>query len=384
MDWLRRADWLTRERVRGYALLLALASLALLANSYLKATGPGGTDFLAFWGAGQVTAEGAPAAAYDLAVQQRVQTGTGSEGWFAFVNPPPFLFVAAPFGTLPFPIAWIAWVVVTWGLWAWASIRAFPRLWPLVIAYPGALLAAGHAQTGLLTGALLVLAAQHIGRRPILSGAAVGALVIKPHLALLAPFWFAAAGRWRAFCAAGATALMLGAASWLAFGSEAIAAYTTSWRASGLLMEGINPDFLLRMTTFYSQARLLFGDSAAIAVGAVSGLLGIAAALGAWRRFNGDARATGAAVLAATALASPYLFNYDLPFLIFPTLWLVAQGLENGFRPYEKLVLVLLYLAPYATRALAFPLGVNVMPLAALALLALVWSRGVKSGQPAK
>ena len=62
MDWLRRADWLTRERVRGYALLLALASLALLANSYLKAMGPAGTDFLAFWGAGQVTAEGAPAA----------------------------------------------------------------------------------------------------------------------------------------------------------------------------------------------------------------------------------------------------------------------------------------------------------------------------------
>ena len=305
MDWLRRADWLTRERVRGYALLLALASLALLANSYLKAMGPAGTDFLAFWGAGQLTAEGAPAAAYDLAAQERVQTGTGSEGWFAFVNPPPFLFIAAPFGMLPFALAWIAWVAVTWGLWAWASIRAFPRLWPLVIAYPGALLAAGHAQTGLLTGAMLVLAAQHLARRPILSGAAIGALVIKPHLALLAPFWFAAAGRWRAFCAAGVTALMLGAASWFVFGSETIAGYTTSWRASGLLMEGINPDFLLRMTTFYSQGRLLWGDGAGLAAGAVSGLLGIAVALGAWRRFGGDARATGAAVLAATALASP-------------------------------------------------------------------------------
>ena len=382
MDWLRRADWLTRERVRDYALLLALASLALLANSYLKAMGPAGTDFLAFWGAGQLTAEGAPAGAYDLAEQERVQTGTGSEGWFAFVNPPPFLFIAAPFGMLPFALAWIAWVAVTWGLWAWASIRAFPRLWPLVIAYPGALLAAGHAQTGLLTGAMLVLAAQHLARRPILSGAAIGALVIKPHLALLAPFWFAAAGKWRAFCAAGVTALMLGAASWFVFGSETIAGYTTSWRASGLLMEGINPDFLLRMTTFYSQGRLLWGDGAGLAAGAVSGLLGIAVALGAWRRFGGDARATGAAVLAATALASPYLFNYDLPFLIFPTLWLVVQGLERGFRPYEKLVLILLYLAPYATRALAFPLGVKLMPLAALALLALVWSRGGKSGEP--
>jgi hypothetical protein len=175
---------------------------------------------------------------------------------------------------------------------------------------------------------------------------------------------------------------MLVAGSWLVFGSETIAAYTTSWRASGLLMEGINPDFLLRMTTFYSQGRLLWGDGAGLAAGGVSGLLGVAVALGAWRRFGGDARATGAAVLAATALASPYLFNYDLPFLIFPTLWLVVQGLERGFRPYEKLGLILLYLAPYATRALAFPLGVNLMPLAALALLARGWSRGGKSDRP--
>ncbi|QYJ07838.1 glycosyltransferase family 87 protein [Qipengyuania flava] len=376
MDFLRRADWLTRDRARGYAFLLAIASLALLANSYLKAMGPDGTDFLAFWGAGHVTAAGDPAGAYDLAVQERVQTGTGSNGWFAFVNPPPFLFAVAPFGLLPFPIAWLVWVAVTWGLWAWASVRAFPRLWPLVIAYPGALIAAGHAQNGLLTGALLVFAAHELAKRPALSGAAIGALVIKPHLAVLAPFWLAAGGKWRAFVAAGVSALGLVALSWLAFGSATLEGYTTSWQASALLMEGINPDFLLRMTTFFSQARLLAGDSAAWVVGGISALLAVATSLLAWRRFHGDAAASGAAVLAATALASPYLFNYDLPFLIFPTLWLVGQGLDRGFRDYEKLALVALYVAPYATRAAALPLGVNLMPLAALALLALVWSRG--------
>ncbi|WP_421990083.1 glycosyltransferase family 87 protein [Qipengyuania sp.] len=376
MDWLRQADWLTRERVRGYALLLALAGLGLLVNSYLKAMGPAGTDFLAFWGAGHVAAAGDPKAAYDLAVQQGVQTGTGSEGWFAFVNPPPFLFVLAPFGSLPFPLAWIAWVAITWGLWAWVSIRAFPRLWPLVVAYPGALIAAGHAQTGLLTGALLVLAAHELGKRPLLSGAAIGVLVIKPHLAVLAPFWLATGGKWRAFLAAGVAAIGLLALSWLVFGGETLAAYSTSWRASEALMEGINPDFLLRMTTFYAQARLWAGDGVAVALAVISGFAALAVAMLAWRRFGYDAGATGAAVLAATALASPYLFNYDLPFLIFPTLWLVAQGLDHGFRPYEKLGLVLLYLAPYATRALAFPLGINLMSLAALALLALVWTRG--------
>ena len=376
MDWLRKAEWLTRDRVRGYSWLVALAGLALVGHAYLQAMGPVGTDFLAFWGAGHVTAAGDPVAAYDLAVQEQVQTGTGSDGWFAFVNPPPFLFAAVPFGALPFPIAWIAWVAATWGLWAWASLRAFPRLWPLVIAYPGAVIAATHAQTGLLTGALLVFGAHELGKRSALSGAAIGALVIKPHLAVLAPIWFAAGGRWRAFLSAGMVTLALLASSVLVFGKGILGDYATSWRASGALMEVVEADFLLRMATFFSQVRLWAGDLPASIAGLASGGLAVASAIFAWRRFDGDARATGAVVLAATALASPYLFNYDLPFLVFPTLWLVTQGLERGFRPFEKLALVILYFAPFATRALAFPLGVNLMPLAALALLALVWSRG--------
>lgn len=377
--FIREAEWLNPQRVRGYAVLLILASLVLLANSYFKAMQPAGSDFLAFWGAGHVTLAGDPAAAYDLAVQERVQTGTGSTGWFAFVNPPPFLFAVAPFGALPFPLAWLAWVAVTFALWAWASIRAFPRLWLLVLAWPGALIAAGHAQNGLLTGALMVLAASELVRRPALSGAAIGALVIKPHLAVLAPFWFAAGRQWRAFIAAGVAAVGLVALSWLVFGSATMSGYATSWRASSALLMEDNPDFFLRMTTLYSQARLFAGGNVALVAGGLSALAMIAVALASWRRFAGDTRATGAAVLAATALAPPYLFNYDLPFLIFPTLWLVEQGQAKGYRPYEKLALVTLYFAPYATRAAAFPLGINLMPVAALVLLWLVWSRGQRA-----
>ena len=86
--------------------------------------------------------------------------------------------------------------------------------------------------------------------------------------------------------------------------------------------------------------------------------------------------ASSAQVKAETALASPYLFNYDLPFLVLPILWLVREGLRRGFRPWEKVLLVVLWFAPYATRAMALPLGLNLMPLAAALLLWLVWSRG--------
>lgn len=378
---IRTADWLTPERVRGYAVILGLASLALLVNSYLKAMGPDGTDFLAFWGAGNVTAGGDPASAYDLAVQERVQTGTGSEGWFAFVNPPPFLFLAAPFGALPFPVAWIAWVGVTFALWAWASVAAFPRYWPLVLVFPGALLAAGHAQTGLLTGALLVGGVVALEkRRPLLTGALLGALIIKPHLALLLPFWLAGGKQWRTFLATAASAIGLLLLSWLLFGMETMLGYTTSWDASAAIMAGDDPEFYLRMATLYSQLRLFAPVELALAVNALAALAMITLAFLSGKRFGGDPLASGAFVLAATALTSPYLFSYDLPFLILPLLWLVREGLRDGFRPYEKLGLVLLFVAPYATRAAALPLGVNLMPLASLILVWLVWSRGRKAG----
>jgi hypothetical protein len=382
ITFVRQADWLDSGRVRGYAVILAIASALLLANSWIKAMAPDGTDFLAFWGAGSVTVAGDPAAAYDLAVQEQLQTSTGSRSWFAFVNPPPFLFIAAPFGALPFPVAWIAWVALTYGAWAWATIRAFPRLWLPVLVFPGALLAAGHAQTGFVTGALLVGGVCLVDRRPVLSGLLLGALVIKPHLALLVPFWLAAGGRWKTFIAAGAGAVGLLGLSWMVFGMPTVLAYTTSWEASAAIMDAAQADFYLRMASLYGQLRLFAPESVALAVnGALAlGLVGLVM-LG-WRRFGQDAMATGALMLAGTALASPYLFNYDLPFLVVPILWLVHRGLQEGFRPWEKALLVALFAAPYATRAAAFPLGINLMPFASLLLVRLVWTRAARPQKP--
>ena len=373
--WLREARWLTAERARGYALLVGIASLVLLALAWVQAQHSQGSDFLAFWGAGRAVLSGAAEFAYDLAWQERAQTAAGFEGWYAFVNPPPFLFLVTPFAALPYPAAWIAWVAVTYAAWAWISIRAFPRLWPFVLVFPGALIAAGHAQNGFVTGALLVGGVCWLDRRPVLAGALLGALIVKPHLALLVPFWLAAGGRWQAFGAAAASALGLLALSWLVFGTDAMAGYADSWQASAAIMRAADAEFLLRMATPYSQVRLYFGETAALIVAGAIALGMVALVTLSWRRFGGDALASGALVLAATAFASPYLFNYDLPFLVLPVLWLVREGVRSGFRELEKLALVALWFAPYATRAAALPLGLNLMPLASALLVWLVWSR---------
>ena len=378
IDILREARWLDGRRVRGYALLIGLASLALLAVAWAQAQGPQGSDFLAFWGGGRAVLFGFPEFAYDLAWQERTQTSAGFDGWYAFVNPPPFLFLAAPFAALPYPAAWIAWVVLTYAAWAWVSVRALPRLWPLVLVFPGALIAAGHAQNGFVTGALLVGGVALLDRRPLMAGALLGALIVKPHLALLVPFWLAAGGRWRAFAAAAASAAGLLLLSWLAFGTNAMIGYVNSWQASAAIMRAADADFLLRMATPYAQVRLFAGETAALVVSGVIALAMLALVVLSGRRFGGDAMAGGALMLAATALASPYLFNYDLPFLVLPILWLVREGLRDGFRQWEKLLLVALWFAPYATRAAALPLGLNLMPLASALLVWLVWSRAAR------
>jgi hypothetical protein len=382
VEFLRRAEWLNGGRVRGYAALIGVASLALLAVAWFKAQGPKGSDFLAFWGAARAVLGGAPQAAYDLHFQSQVQTGAGFTGWYAFVNPPPFLFIATPFGALPVPLAWIAWVAVTYAVWAWVSVRAFPRLWPLAVVFPGALIAAGHAQNGFVTGALLVGGVMLLDRRPIPSGTLLGALIVKPHLALLVPFWLAAGGRWRAFAAAAASALGLLALAWLAFGTATMTGYVGSWQASAALMRAGDTEFFLKMATLYAQLRIYGGETVATIAAVLLALAMIAGVMLSWRRFGQDGMATGAAMLAATALASPYLFSYDLPFLILPVLWLVREGLARGFRPWEKALLVVLWFAPYATRAAALPLQIDLMPLASALLLWLVWTRGAAEATP--
>lgn len=374
--FVRDANWLTPARVRGYAMLVLLASAVLVAVSWFQAQGPDASDYLAFWGGGKAVLAGQPSAAYDLAWQHHAQAASGATGWYAFVNPPPFLLIVWPFAYLPYPLAWIAWVAVTYAVWARASIAVFPRFWLLVLAFPGALISAGHAQNGFVTGALLVGGVALLDRRPALSGALLGALVIKPHLALLVPFWLAADGRWRAFIAAGASAVGLTILSWAAFGTATIAAYPQSWAMSAAIMRAPDADFLLRLATTYAQVRLFAGDAAAQACAILLIVAAIALVMLSWRRMGRDPMATGAFMLAATAVASPYLFNYDLPFLILPTLWLVGEGLRHGFRAWEKALLVALWFAPYATRAVALPLGLNPMPLAACLLAWLVWTRG--------
>lgn len=375
---LRMLSFLGIGRVRAYGLMIALAYLPMLAKVYLEATGHVGSDFLAFWGAGKLVVAGTPAKVYDIAAEQAVQALSGTGQLVVFVNPPPYLFVAAPLGLLPYASAWVAWVVAGWTAWFLLCRRLLPDAPIAVLAFPGAYLAASHAQNGFLTALLLVGGCLALPRRPLLAGALLGALIVKPHLALLVPFWLAAGRKWSAFAAAAASAIALCLASWLVFGSATWLAYPESFKASATLMADDSGPFFLRMATVYAGLRYHFdATTALVGQGFVTIATGVLACRH-WRHAHDD-RAAGAMLLAATALASPYLFSYDLAFLALPVFWLVGEARREGWRPWEKLALVALWLAPLATRAAALPLHLNLMPLASAALVWMIWRRDVRA-----
>ena len=80
---------------------------------------------------------------------------------------------------------------------------------------------------------------------------------------------------------------------------------------------------------------------------------------------GGVGRSEKAAVAVAALLVTPYVLDYDM-LLIAPAIaFLVADGLEKGFRPYEKAILAASFVAPLAARPAAqvlhLPLGLIVM-----------------------
>ena len=399
---LRANRWPDRALVRAGAIYMLIAYVPMLMHVFAEATGHVGSDFLAFWGAGRLVMAGTPWLAFDLVAEQGAQAASHTGQMVAYVNPPPYLFLTGPLALMPYGAAWLTWALGSWMAWFLACRRLLPGEPLVLLSCPAAYLAACHAQNGFVTGALLVAGVMALsrtgvmalsrtgvmalsrtgvmalsrkgGRAEIIAGLLFGALVIKPHLALLIPLWLIAGRRWRALGAAAASALALCLLSLMVFGPETWAAWPKSFQVSAVLMEQNAAPFFLRMATPYALIRVLAGANVAIAAQIVITLAMVVLVWGETRRLGANA-GTGALMLAATAIASPYLFSYDFPFLVQPLLWLVGMARTNGWRPWEKICVIALWLAPLATRAAALPLHANLMPLAGIGLVWMIVGR---------
>jgi alpha-1,2-mannosyltransferase len=390
---VRDGGWLTKARMRLWAVTLLVGFSAALVFLFATSHGaadyrgrPLGTDFSCLYAAGNLAAAGMPDAAYDFVCENARLTalfGAGAPfyGWF---YPPFFLPVAAALSALAYPTALAVWSAVGLALYLAAMVLlAKPlkgREWLLyALAFPAVFVNLIHGQNGFLTAALFAGALALIDKRPFAAGMLFGCLCYKPQFALLAFFALAAGKCWKPLAAAAVTAAGLAAAATLAYGTGIWHAFAAASRlAREFVLEQGGPGFE-KIQSLFAFVRHAGGpvDFAYLVQAAVSALV-LAAVLKLWRS-KARAALKGAGLILGTLAFTPYVTDYDMVLAAPAILLVAADGIAQGFRPYEKSALALLWLMPVAARAVAgtiyFPLGFAAVALA----FALVVRRGLRT-----
>ena len=392
MDWhiggaARDGHALTPERMRAYGrILAALAALGIVffvvqqiwQAAHDPAGRPGATDYASFWAASHLALLGAPASAYNRSAIAAVEHGAASfdaKSYLAFFYPPTCLLLYLPLALIAYLPSLLLFQAGFSAIFARTLRRLLPQRWALlpILAMPAGLMNWFDGQNGLLSascfaGALL------LESRPGLAGACLGVLAYKPQLAICVPVALLAARRFRALVTCGGTAVGLGVASWLAFGSVTWRAFAANAAYARDALENHAEDWEKQLSLF-TAVRLLHGGLALAYAAEIAGALAALAALAILARKRPGAPAETAALVAASMLCTPHLMDYDLACLGLPLAWVVSRAQCNGWRPWEKSVALAVFVAPLVLRMINVHLGLPLAPFLLAALLAIVFAR---------
>ena len=330
-------------------------------------------DFVSFWAAGRMLLDGAGPAIYDIEAHRAVEeSAVGTVKLMPFPYPPPFGLMVAPFGVPAYGLAFALWVATTAALYLLAAGRWMPRL--LALAQPGVLVNGFIGQAGFLTSALFMGGMALIARRPLLGGAVLGMLVVKPQLAVLLPLALLAGGQWRAFAGAALSSLALLLVALPVVGFDGYAAFLklASTFASYVAAGRWPWDELASVYALLSY----FAVPRPIAI-AVHLVVALGAAALVWRAWRGDRPGKVATLASATLLIPPYLMTYDAMILALPIAFLLIEAR----RPQPAIAVWLLSLFPVGA---VFGLydAPNTLPMAALLALVAIERVNASSARP--
>jgi hypothetical protein len=312
------------------------------------------TDFGFFWMAGIQALHGNTAALYDPAELAKIQAALFQPSNFIYLDwayPPTFLLMLAPLAMLPYRYAFITWDALTL-LGCVAAVYLIVRrktAIALVLAAPFTAWNFLAAQNGFLTASLLGASLFFLERRPVAAGIFIGCLTYKPQFGILLPVALVASRQWRAVASAVVTAAFLAAASIALFGTEAWIAFPRELFTQAGLDRVVAPDsnwsFLLGAVGLFHSLRG-FGTFAYIAQGATA--VGLAVVI--WRVWRSSVayNLKLATLSAATLLASPHVFTYDLAAIVIPAAFLAADQLDRGLLRGDKAIWIVLFGAPLA------------------------------------
>ena len=371
------ADWFTSACVAFCA-----ANAVLLFAAWHASDGTP-TDFVGVWAAGRLVLDGQPQTAYDASAHKAVEdlaAGFAFRGYYAWLYPPTFLPVATLLALVPYGVAHLIWPPLTACAYL-ATIRAIIRHRSAILlcaAFPAIVANIAAEQNGFLSAALLGGALILMERRPALSGCLLGLLTYKPQLGLLIPLALIAGGQWRVLGSAAAVATALAAASWAAFGSATWIAFANSALFASRAFLAEDAANWHKLQTVFGLVRSLGGSESiawllhAATLGATALVIWVI-----WRRpIAFEAKA--AALAAASLLATPYLYAYDLVVLAVPIAFLIRLGQTSGFLPGELAGIAAAGFLVLAIPLVAVPIGV----VATVIVLLLIARRALPVGCP--
>jgi arabinofuranan 3-O-arabinosyltransferase len=380
-DWTEWFMWVGVCMASAYCAVLAAALLQghWLVDSQGR---PIAADFVNVYAAGTLALQGDAPAAYDWGLHKQAEVaalGHAFGGYFGWHYPPTFLFVACLLALLPLVPATLAWLALTLPMYVWAIRSIVPSRAAVLLAvsFPGVIWNISVGQNGFLTAALVGGSLLLVERRPVVAGILLGLLTYKPQFGLLFPLALAFGGYWRVIGVATGTALVLAAASCLAFGADSWHAFVTWMPALSNAVFAEGRVRLDKLQTLLGLVRWL-GGGMTLAWTLQGMLIVCCACAAAWTWHSSVRYEIKAATLATAALlATPYLFIYDLVVLAIPMAFLLQMGLRDGFLRYE-----LAGLALAALLVLAFPITAVPTGLAAVLTVAAMIGRRLTQPQP--
>lgn len=388
----RNAHWLNETRLSHYPRIILAFFIAIaivwvaLSKDLVDIKGkPLGYDFITFWGASHLGLTGHAADAYDINLMFNAEkiAVPRLNNFFVWYYPPAFYLVILPLAFLPYLVACVSFIVATLACYvallyrvvrnksAWCYLAGFSGLWMNLF----------HGQNAFLTASLAGAALMCLPRRPVLSGVLIGLLAIKPHLALLFPLALLAIGAWRTFIAAALTAILFTATGMAVLGVGTLKASVASLQLARHFVEtGLLP--WAKMPTMFAFARLLGMPVAGAYV--LHAVVAAGATLAVWRvwRHSEDWPLRGAALMTATFLVSPYLFDYDLAWLAFPIAWCALAGLRDGWLRGDREVLVAAWLLPLLMSPIVKVVPIQIGPWVLGALLVIIVRRAARYPAP--
>ncbi len=386
-DQMAHGDWLEKERVLTYPVIILVLTVVssgfvLLTNGGLLPNGsPFGSDFISFWTAAREALAGRSHVPYEPILFEPAQRALFPHtSYYAFFYPPHYLAYMMPLGLLSYYGALLAWMLLSFSAAAYVLVRITERQLEtllLAVAFPAAFLTVSHGQNAFLSAALFAGGLFLLPTRPVVAGILFGLLTFKPQLGILIPFALLAGGYWRTIISAGVTLVVLMALSVVVFGADIWSVFLSQ---SGLAVETMREGIVAweKMISAYASLRLFgLSDILASTVHYLIALIIAIFVIVAWLPRNHVSIEVKSAVLLCGALIiTPFGLNYDL-FILAPAIALISRlGLKEGFLPYEKTVLALVYLSPIIV-LLFMAMGMSIASIFLLLFFAILMRRAM-------